>query len=107
MDTKKYNIIVTETCQKEIKQIYDYISNNLYADKAAKRLMGKVEKSIKDLKHFPYIHSMIKSKYKNVKENYRRMIINNYVILYLIDEDEKNIYISHMFYSKSNYLKKI
>lgn len=107
MDIKKYDIIVTETCQKEIKQIYDYISNNLYADKSAKRLMGKVEKSIKDLKHFPYIHSMIKSNYANVKENYRRIIVNNYVILYLIDEDKKSIYISHMFYSKSNYLKNI
>lgn len=107
MDIKKYDIIVTETCQKEIEQIYDYISNNLYAEKAAKRLMGKVEKSIKNLKYFPYIHSMIKSKYKNVKENYRRIIVNNYVILYLIAEEEKSIYISHMFYSKSNYLKNI
>ena len=35
---------------------------------------------------------------------YRRIVIKNYVVLYTIDEENKIVYISHMYYKKRNYL---
>ncbi len=35
----KYKVIITPTAYKEINKIYDYISEDLYAKKAAKDLM--------------------------------------------------------------------
>ena len=32
------------------------------------------------------------------------MVINNYVILYTIDKQEKNIYIAHIYYGGRNYI---
>ena len=35
MDTNRYNIIIVPTAIKEINKIYEYIADDLYAEKAA------------------------------------------------------------------------
>ena len=36
-------------------------------------------------------------------EEFRKIVVDNYVILYTIDEKRKTIYISHMYYGRRNY----
>ena len=43
-------------------------------------------------------------KIDRTERQYRRMIVNNYVILYTIDELEKIVYIAHIYYGERNYL---
>ena len=38
-----------------------------------------------------------------LKRTYRRIIIKNYIILYTIDEKNRKIFVSHMYYSGKNY----
>ena len=38
------------------------------------------------------------------ERQYRRMVVNNYVILYTIDEQEKIVYVAHIYYGGRNYL---
>ena len=62
MDSNKeieetYEIEITEDCRDEIREIYKYISNNLVADNAAKRLMQKIRKNIYDLSLFPRLYT--------------------------------------------------
>lgn len=103
MDTNKYKVIITPTAYKEISKIYDYITEELSAENAAKRLMEKVEKEVQRLKRAPQIYAEIR-KFDELKRNYRRIVINNYIILYTIDEDNSIVYISHMYYGRRNYL---
>ena len=103
MGTKQYKVIITPTAYKEINRIYDYITEDLYAECAASRLMQKIEQEVQRLKKAPRIHSKI-PKYDELKRKYRRIVIKNYVILYTIDEENKTVYISHMYYGGRNYL---
>lgn len=103
MDTdSNYKIIITPTAYKEINKIYDYITEELYAKSAAKRLMEKVENEVQKLKYAPKIHTEIE-KYDELKRNYRRIVINNFIILYTIDENNMVVYISHMYYGGRDY----
>lgn len=105
MDSKKeiYEIEFTEDCRDEIREIYEYISENLDAQMAAKNLMKKMRDAVMNLKENPEIYMKIERKDRN-KRDFRRLVVNNYVILYTIDEDKKIVYISHMYYGKRNYL---
>ena len=105
MDSKEslYEIEFTEDCREEIREIYQYISENLVAQVAAKNLMKKMKDAVMNLKENPEKYMRIERKDKN-KRDFRRLIVNNYVILYTIDEDRKTVYISHMYYGKRNYL---
>ena len=105
MDSKKelYQIEFTEDCRDEIREIYKYISENLQAEEAAKRLMKKIRDSVYELAESPRMFVEIPNNKKR-KLSFRRMVVDNYVILYTINESKKVIYISHMFYGRRNYL---
>ena len=102
----QFKIVFTNDCRKEMEYIYNYISQKLYALKAAKNLMKKVEQTIQDLKFMPKAYTVIK-KYPKLKMEYRRISLKNYIIIYAISEEEKTIYIVHMFYGRNNYLEKL
>lgn len=98
-----YEIEFTEDAREEIRDIYEYISKNLFAEEAAKRLMRKMRESIMSLGESPEICKKIEKTDKR-KRDFRRMVIDNYIILYTIDKTKKIIYISHMYYGRRNYL---
>ena len=105
MNSKKeiFEIEFTEDCRDEIREIYKYISETLVANYAAKRLMKKMRKTVMDLAESPNLYAKIEKKDKR-KMDFRRIVINNYVILYTVDESKKTIYISHMYYGGQNYM---
>ena len=104
-DSKKeiYEIEFTEDARDEIREIYEYISKNLVNEDAAKRLMRKMRKNVMDLAESPKIYAKIKKK-DRMKREFRRMVVDNFIVLYTIDENKKTIYISHMYYGRRNYL---
>lgn len=53
---------------------------------------------------FPRIYPEISKKDK-AKRNYRKIVINNYVILYTFIEEGNIVFISDFYYVRQNYLK--
>ena len=105
MDSEKeiYEIEFTQNAKDEIEEIYKYISENLKNRDAAKRLMKKMRDNIMNLNKNPKIYMKVETKRK-IRKEFRRMVVNNYVILYTVDEERKKVYISHMYYGKRNYV---
>ena len=102
----QYKVIITPTAYKEINKIYDYLLNELYADEAAKNLMNKFEEEVLKLKYNPKIFVKI-TKFDELERVYRRMVIKNYVILYTIDENNKTVFISHIYYGGMDYMNRM
>lgn len=99
-----YNIQLTNEFLEEFEDICYYISKKLKATNASNRLRRKVVNNILLLEKNPKIYVEIE-KVKQVERTYRRMNINNYVVLYTIDEKEKIVYVSHIYYNRRNYMK--
>ena len=66
--TEIYEIVFTEDSKNEIKEIYDYISNNLVNEEAAKRLMRKIKEKVLNLSKTPKLYKKSK-KQRKLKEN--------------------------------------
>lgn len=103
---EQYKIVFTNDAVKDMENIFEYISNMLYSIKSAKKLMRKIDRKIENLKIIPRAYKVIK-KYPELELEYRRIVVNNYVILYSLFEKEKKVYIMHLYYAKSNYFNKI
>ena len=101
-ENKSFEVEFTDECIEEMAEIYEYISNNLKEDNAAKRLMEEVSKKVIELANVPELYMKI-GKADKLKREYHRMVINNYVVLYTIDFEYKKVYISRMIYGKRNY----
>ncbi len=70
---------------------------------AANRLISKIYKRIFDLRIFPRMYMKI-GKIDKINNEYHRMIVNNYIILYTVDDLNKKVFISHIYYKRKNYL---
>ena len=101
-----FKVEFTEKCIEEIIEIYEYISKKLKEDVAAKNLIQNILKRILDLRFFPAIYTKI-GKVDDLKREYHKMVVKNYIILYTIDFDKRKVFISHVIYQRSNYLEKI
>ena len=106
MDTKRYNLEFTVSYKKDTKKIYNYIKQKLQNEIAAKNLMNKVEKYTNELKYSPHAYREIE-RTNSKRKAFRKIKINNYILLYTVDEDKKQVTVSHMFYGRSNYINKI
>ena len=98
-----FEIEFTNECIEEMIAIYEYISNNLKENNAAKKLMTEVTDKILNLSNLPELY-MKSGKTNELKREYHRIVVKNYVILYTIDLNKRKVYISRMIYGRRNYL---
>ncbi len=99
----EYSIKLADQFLEEFEEICDYISNKLKNIDASNRLRKKVIDNVLLLENSPKMYTKIE-KTDRTERQYRRMVVNNYVILYTIDDLEKIVYVVHIYYSKRNYL---
>ena len=75
-----FEVEFTDGCIEEMIEIYEYISNQLKEDNAAKRLMTEVTDRVLDLANSPELYMKI-GKADNLKLEYHRMVVKNYIVL--------------------------
>ena len=85
--------------EEDMLSILRYISVNLSNPDAAEKFRGKVRKSINLLLTFPELHPV---EFK-IKYEYRKMVVANYLVFYVIMENE--IVISGILHSRQNFKK--
>ena len=99
----EYSIKLADQFLDEFEEICDYISNKLKNIDASNRLREKVIYNVLLLENSPKMCTEIE-KTDRTERKYRRMVVNNYVILYTIDEPKKIVYVAHIYYAGRNYL---
>ena len=102
MENKEYSLKFTFKAEDDLDEINRYIANNLFAPEAAENLMDKIESDIMRLKAFPYSCSFVLDETLK-KRGYRKLIIDNYIVFYLVSEQERQVIIMRILYGASNY----
>ncbi|MGQ9558705.1 MAG: type II toxin-antitoxin system RelE/ParE family toxin [Desulfurispora sp.] len=104
MEGREYSLKFTPRAVEDLDDIFGYIASNLFAPAAAESLMDKIETSIRRLKDFPLSGSRVLDEPLK-KRGYRKLIVDNYLVFYLVDEKERQVVIMRILYGASNYQK--
>lgn len=97
-----YSIKLTPKAREDLDRIYSYISQELYAEKAAINIVEKIETSIMRLKDFPFSCNYVADEF--LKNNrYRKLIIDNYIVFYLVNEEEQQVIVMRVLYGRQKY----
>lgn len=97
MSKKSYSLKFAPKASEDLEQIYSYISGKLFAEVAAHNLLKKIERNIMKLRYFPYSGSFVLDEpLKN--KGYRKLVVDNYIIFYLVNELEKHVVIMRILY---------
>lgn len=98
----RYKLFVTAAAEADLDAIYAYISEDLHAESAAWSLMERIENEITALCKAPFRCEQSRNESLGQK-GYRRLVVKNYVVLYLVDELESAVIIARVFYGAMDY----
>ncbi len=97
-----YNIIISESPIKDLDENIKYIIEILLNNKAASDFIDEVERKYIEVSKHPYMFELSRDD-RLRKKGYHRIVVNNYIILYLINDKSKEVIISRIFYGGQNY----
>ena len=90
-----YKLVFAPEFARDLDSTFEYISHVLCADKAAKELMKEIDDSIM----YPECNEPLKSL------GYRKIVVKNYILIYEVDDEKKNINLLRIFYGRSDYMR--
>lgn len=102
MPEKKYKIKITPKANDDLDEIFKYIFEELFNLDAAENLMNKIEKSMMRLGEFPLSCSLVEDNVLKSK-GYRKLIVDNYIAFYIVDDKEERVVIMRVLYSRQKY----
>jgi toxin ParE1/3/4 len=102
MVENKFNLKFTLKASEDLEEIYIYISEKLFDNTAATTLLEKIESNIMRLEDFPYSCNLVLNEVLKNK-GYRKLIVDNYIVFYLINEFDKQVIIMRILYGAQNY----
>lgn len=83
---KSYKVRITESALKDMESIHEYICGVLLAPEAARAQLNRIADGIRSLDTYPERFVVFESEPER-SWGMRRMIVDNYIICYLIDEN--------------------
>ena len=98
----RYSLIISKDTHTELERIADYISESLCNTTAALKFLDKVKKCYASLSENPLIYQVCDN-IGNGEKEYRKVVINNYLLIYRVDESTKTVYVLHFFYGRRDY----
>lgn len=102
MSVHNYRLEFTPKAEEDLEQIYGYIFGTLSAATEADRLVVNIEQAIMRLKEYPFSCQYVLDEPLN-KRGYRKLIVDNYLVFYLVNQADEQVVVMRILYGASNY----
>ena len=97
----KYKVKVTPRAMRELDNIYEYIANEKLAPENAKGQVDRIKKAVLSLDTFPQSHQE-RNEGRYAGKGYRQLLIDNYIVIFRIEEASKTVYLITIQYQGRN-----
>ena len=102
----EYRVVVSREAHSDIDEILSYMINTLKNPVAADSLLHRIEAAYETLADNPYLYAFCQD-HRLKADGYRKVIIKNYILIYRVEEQEKQVYVVRVFYGRRNYAELI
>ena len=99
-----YNLHITKKAENDLNAAADYIEFTLLSPQAADGLLDKAEKELSSLTEMPQTHRLVDDPFL-YSLGIRFILVNNYMAFFLINEEEKTVYILRFLHGKRNWIQ--
>ena len=101
-----YNIIVAPRALADLDEAAEYIGEILSAPDAARGLVAAIIEAIGGLADFPLTGAAVHFKFVPDYE-VRRLLVNEFLIFYRVDEEKKTVYVLRIRYGRTDYIRNL
>lgn len=102
----KYHIEITKPAEKDLHEIGKYIAIELLEPAVAKKVVGKIGDAILTLEDLPLRNSFVSDE-RVSKLGIRKILIDNYIVFYVVSEEYKTVTIIRILYGRRDWLNLI
>lgn len=97
----KYVVKLNERAYRDIEDIFIYIYAEIEAPETARKQTDRIWKALKKLETFPRSHQE-RTEGKFAGQGYRQLLIDNYMAIFKIDEENKIVNVVTVQYQGRN-----
>lgn len=101
-----YHIDITEPAENDLREIGHYISRELLEPVIANKVVEKIGDAILTLEELPLRNSLVTDE-KLSKRGIRKLLIDNYIVFYVVSEQLRTVIIIRILYSRRDWLNLI
>ena len=97
-----YELEYLPMAKRDIVDIATYISSELSNPTAAEKMITRIIDAVEKLRHHPYmcrVHYPVRS----LKYEYRKLIVQNHLVFYYVDEESKMITVARVIHARRSY----
>ncbi|NLK87387.1 MAG: type II toxin-antitoxin system RelE/ParE family toxin [Clostridiaceae bacterium] len=98
----KYSVEITEPAEYDLLEIKRYISEELYEPKIAERIISNIADAIFELEDMPFRYALVSDE-RLALCGMRKLIIDNYIVFYIVDERIRTVTIVRVLYVRRNW----
>ena len=98
-----YRLKISKSYDLDVDSCYDYIKDTLKNPKAADDLIAKIIDKLNKIRENPKIRPLVRDEYL-AGLGYRLITVKNYMIFYIIGEDNKHLKIIRFLYCKRDWM---
>lgn len=99
-----YRLEYLPIAKQDMMDMVRYISHELSNPAAAERLASEVIQAAERLVDLPHSHPVF-NPIRPLQQEYRRLLVQNYLMLYSVDERQKLITVARVIYARRDYEK--
>ncbi len=97
----KYKVKINPRAIRELDSIFEYIANEKSAPENAKGQVERIKRAILNLDTFPQSHQQ-RNEGRYAERGYRQLLIDNYIVVFRIDEADQKVYVVTVQYQGRN-----
>ncbi len=97
-----YTVVYLPTAKQDMVQTAQYIRTVLKNPQAALKQVERIVHSIDELGTFPYSCPMYYPR-RRLEHDYRKLLVNNYMVFYWVEEREKTVTVARILYAKRSF----
>uniref|UniRef100_UPI003FEE1554 type II toxin-antitoxin system RelE/ParE family toxin n=1 Tax=Eubacterium sp. TaxID=142586 RepID=UPI003FEE1554 len=97
----KYKVKINPRAIRELDHIYECIANEKLAPENAKEQVDRIKKAILGLETFLQSHQE-RNEGRYAAKDYHQLLIDNYIVIFRIDEPNKTVYVVTIQYQGRN-----
>jgi len=104
MASDRYNYVLTEIAEADVDESFDYIANALVNPDAASAFANELEEKLEEICKAPKTGRSVYNPYLK-RDDIQRVLVKNYIAYYLVDEEEEQIVVLRVVYSRRDHDK--
>ncbi len=101
-----YKLRITAAAEADLAAIVEHIALTLDNPTAATNLLERIEACYQTLRSTPLAYAECSDAVLRSKQ-YRKVVINNYLLIYRVDENQQTVYVLRYFYGRQDYVQQL